>query len=257
MDDDAGRILRELASDRAPDAWSPSSETYAGLIYQAVGFFERDADHAADCFLYACEQLCNNQFRRLRAFRADGPAKFTTWLRAVVRNLCLDWHRKEFGRQRIFQSIARLPALEQDVYRCVYEDGMRREQTRQTLQARYPALDLEAACARIEQNLTPRQIWLLSVQRPQRRAAPEPALDDLAIPDGAPGPEMLAVQGQQRARLSRALARLPDGDRLLIRLRFDEDLTLQQVAQTLGLPDAQTADRRIREVLARLRQGMG
>jgi DNA-directed RNA polymerase specialized sigma24 family protein len=234
-------------------AWSEFLENYAGLIYQVAGLFERDTDHAADCFLFVCEQLSANQFRRLRAFRADGPAKFTTWLRAVVRNLCLDWHRKEYGRQRIFQSIARLPAAEQDVYRCVYERGMTREEARLTLRTRYPALDLDAACARIEQNLTPRQLWLLSVQRPQRREAPDP-VEDLAIPDGAPGPETLAVRGQQQARLTRALSGLADQERLLIRLRFDEDLTLQQVAGVLGLPDPQTADRRIREVLAKLKK---
>src|SRR5258706_12794353 len=102
MDEDPGRILRGLTSDEAQSAWSEFLQSYAALIYQVVGFFERDTDHAADCFLFVCEHLSNNRYRRLRAFRVDGPAKFTTWLRAVVRNLCLDWHRKEFGRQRIF-----------------------------------------------------------------------------------------------------------------------------------------------------------
>lgn len=256
MKEDPGEILRDLAGERAESAWTEFLETYAGLIYQAVGFFERDNERAADCFLFVCENLSNNRYRRLRAFRADGPAKFTTWLRAVVRNLCLDWHRKEFGRQRIFRSIARLPALDQEVYRCVYERSMTREEARLALESRYPTLDLDAACRRIEQNLTPRQLWLLSVERPRRHTTSSEAIEDLAIADGSPGPEKLAVQGQLHANLARAVDGLPDVDRLLIRLRFEEELTLQQVARAVGLPDPQTADRRIREVLEQLRRRM-
>jgi len=52
------------------------------------------------------------------------------------------------------------------------------------------------------------------------------------------------------------LSRLSTRDRLLIRLRFERDLTLEEIARLLQLDNAQSADRRIREVVARLRQGM-
>jgi hypothetical protein len=39
-----------------------------------------------------------------------------------------------------------------------------------------------------------------------------------------------------------------------VRLRFERDLTLAQVARLTGLKDAQTADRRLREVLEDLRE---
>jgi CHAT domain-containing protein len=32
----------------------------------------------------------------------------------VCRNLCVDWHRQEFGRHRVFESVSRLPALAQE-----------------------------------------------------------------------------------------------------------------------------------------------
>jgi DNA-directed RNA polymerase specialized sigma subunit len=37
-------------------------------------------------------------------------------------------------------------------------------------------------------------------------------------------------------------------------MRYEQDLTLEQVARVLGLENAQAADRRIREVLQRLRK---
>lgn len=38
-----------------------------------------------------------------------------------------------------------------------------------------------------------------------------------------------------------------------MRLRFEEELTLEQIAKLLDLGNAQRADRQIKEVLARLR----
>ena len=52
----------------------------------------------------------------------------------------------------------------------------------------------------------------------------------------------------------RTPGRIPEAEPLLVRLRFDQELTLQQIAELAGLKDAQTADRRIREVLEKLRQ---
>ena len=42
--------------------------------------------------------------------------------------------------------------------------------------------------------------------------------------------------------------------RLLVKLRFEDGLTLDQIAGLLGLGNAQRADRQIKEVLARLRR---
>jgi hypothetical protein len=50
---------------------------------------------------------------------------------------------------------------------------------------------------------------------------------------------------------------LTDSDRLLVRLRYQEGLTLQQVARLVGLKDAQTADRRLRDIIDHLRQALG
>lgn len=257
-------ILSGLRSRLAQDAWAAFLESYSALILQVVHSFERDPDHVSDCFLFVCEQLSRKRFRRLRSFRPQGRARFSTWLRAVVRNLCLDWHRKEFGRHRVLQSVARLPALEQDLFRGLYQQGLSLDEAFAQLRTSYPTLtknQLDEAEKRIRDRLSPRQLWLLSRRLP--RVVPlENGPDQIEpsqhqdIPDLGPNPETLADFGERQAALSAALSRLSAQDRLLLRLRFEQELTLQEVARIARLGDAQKADRRLREILERLRKEM-
>jgi hypothetical protein len=56
--------------------------------------------------------------------------------------------------------------------------------------------------------------------------------------------------------LRSVIAGLDPDDRLMLALRFEEGLTLAAVARIAGLRDAQQADRRVRQVLARLRTAL-
>lgn len=258
----AQKLLEQLGSREAQAAWAEFLETYSPVLLQIVKLFEREPDHAADCFLFVSEQLSQNQFRRLRHFKPDGPARFVTWLRVVVRNLCLDWRRKEFGRQRVFDCITRLSGFDQDVYSKVYEQGLSQEEALFSLGTKYPRLTVDEvgrSVGRIQRALTPRQLWLLSTRRPMVESLESEPADDQGslerqIPDSRPDPETLSVAREDQAVLERALDGLSNPERLLIKLRFEQDLTLREVAGLLGLKDAQTADRRIREVLERLRK---
>ena len=259
------RILRGLGSNESPQAWTEFLDVYSPVILQVVRLFESDTDHVADCFLFVCEQLNEQGFKRLRRFQVVGPATFVTWLRAVVRRLCLDWRRKEFGRTRIFESVARLNALDRELFRCVYQQGLSRDDALQMLAPRFPSLsghELASSLERIRGALTPRHLWLLSTCRPRfeplvnaEMGADSPLLG--IIPDPGPDPEALAAQQQEYSALAAALGTLPDSERLLVRLRFEHDLTLEQVARVAGLPDAQTADRRLRKILEALRTRLG
>src|SRR4051812_39215447 len=101
-------ILRELGSQNPQEAWDEFLREYAAHILQVVRQFEKNSDQASDCFQFVCERLVDHKFRRLRKFKIDGGAKFLTWLRIVVRNLCVDWQRKQSGRTRLFASVSRL-----------------------------------------------------------------------------------------------------------------------------------------------------
>jgi len=88
-------LLEALASADPQEAWNEFLSQYSALIYQVVRHFETDIDRGSDCFQFVCEHLIKDSARRLRKFKGEGTATFTTWLRAVVRNLCIDWHRKD------------------------------------------------------------------------------------------------------------------------------------------------------------------
>ncbi|MDX6290858.1 MAG: hypothetical protein QOH42_2657, partial [Blastocatellia bacterium] len=79
------RILEQLRAGEPQEAWTQFLQQYSALVFQVVRHFEHNNDHAADCFQFVCERLSEKSFRRLHQFKVDGPAKFSTWLRAVVR----------------------------------------------------------------------------------------------------------------------------------------------------------------------------
>jgi RNA polymerase sigma factor (sigma-70 family) len=230
---DGAGFLEQLRTREPQTAWSQFLESYSALILQVVHFLEPDDDQATDCFLYVCQQLAHDRFRRLRRFNLRGPASYPTWLRAVVRNLCLDWYRREHGRPRSFQAIVRLPALDQAVFHCAYEQGMSSEQAHQSLVNDFPGLrmaQIEESLARIQSALTRRHHWLLSLRHraDESRSGDPPSNGQAAgteIASPNPGPEALAALHEQQAALSRTLANLPKLDRLLIRLRFEQELT--------------------------------
>ena len=103
--------------------------------------------------------------------------------------------------------------------------------------------------------------WLFTVARNLaldhlRRIRPE-SLDDVAEP-AAPGggdadPLARTVARQQGARIADAVAGLAPLDREVLSLRFEEDLALPQLAETLGVP-VPTAKARLYRALARLRE---
>jgi len=257
-----GDFLARLSSDQAESAWNEFLRRYSSLILHVARQYESDEERTSDCFLYACGQLSDNAFRRLRSFRPDGPAQFRTWLASVVSNLCIDWRRKLHGRYRPTATIARLPDLEQLVYRFIYTRGMTREHCLRVLQPRYPGLtdlQLSEINARLFSLLTSRQRWQLSARSHgpiSLDEASHPDEDDAPIQpeDPGPGPEALAQTDQERSMLEAALERLEPRQRLLLRLRFQQDLTLEEIALLTRIPDPFRANREIQAALAALAQ---
>jgi RNA polymerase sigma factor (sigma-70 family) len=231
------------------------------VLLQVARLVEREEDEAADAFVFVCERLAANQFARLRRFDPAGPANPLTWLRVVARNLCLDHQRSIRGRFRVFESIARLPVVDQLVFRRRYRDRLTLAETFAVLGPEMPGLTLEAVVAadqRVGATLSSRQIWSLSVARPSvesltavdeadARAPFEPASTD-------PNPEALFASAEHRERLRSAIGALSHDDRLIVRLRLEQDLTLAEVARVCGLRDAQHADRRLRAIYQALRR---
>ena len=251
-------ILHDLHTDDVGKAWRTFLEHYAAIVLQVARLVTPDRDAAADAFLFACEKLRADNCARLRRFDPEGAASFTTWLRAVTRNLCVDWHRSRHGRLRPFAFLDALPLLSRETFRLVYQQHLSIDEAVVAIQPRIPGLqraDVEAARDDLWRRLTPQQRHQL--QSPRDRFTSMTSIDDVPDPaDEGPGPEALAAFRELREELRRELVKLTPRDRLVLRLRFEQELTLSGIARLTGAGSPQAVDRWIRDVLQRLRQNL-
>lgn len=264
-DDAVTDLIRRLSCTVADSAWKEFLARYSPLLLHVIRGHEHDEEQANELFAYVCGGLSDEQFRRLRSFRPDGPASFRTWLAAVVANLCVDWRRRQSGRLRPIGAVSGLPELDRQVYQCLFARGMSRRQCLEALAPRFPDLTETAVAeisARIFGLLTPQQRWQLSTRSEWLRwsARGPTAEDDEPEPEEAspePGPDDLVAEIQQRQRLQDALARLAPEQRLLLRLRYEQELTLAEVARLTRQPDVFRANRKIQAALDALAALMG
>ena len=254
-----GHLLDQLSSGQADLAWTQFLERFSPLILQVARRFDDRASRASDSYLFVCEKLNDNGFRRLLSYRRDGPARFKTWLTTVVANLCIDWQRRQQGRFRPPGAIAGLPLLEQEIFRLIYSRGMARDRCLNALQPRFPDLTMQAVAeinARLFSLLNSRQRWQLGAGARGSVSLDEMLSSDsgdtFQLEDQAPGPQQIAERDQTRALLDAALSRLEPRQRLLLRLRYQQDLTLDEVARLVQLPDPFRANREIQAALAAL-----
>jgi RNA polymerase sigma factor (sigma-70 family) len=188
-------------------AWEGLIAGHSRLLLGVARSFGGGHDPAMERYSYILEKLREGEFRRLRAFQADGRARFSTWLTVAARRLCLDHHRTRYGRSR-------------------------------------PDRDPEAAAP-------------LRVIR--RRLADSLAADldtDLLPDTGATSADRAAVYAERDASLRAAVAALPASDRLLLTLRFEDDLSAARISGVLGFPTPFHVYRRLTLVLGRLRAAL-
>lgn len=257
-------ILQALRSRDAGDAWVEFLESYGPVLYQAARAYAANQDAATDCYVYICEQLAENRFRRLLKFNSNGQATFTTWLRVVARNLCFDWHRKQSGRQRPFKSLQDLSPLELEIYNWRFVRGASTNEMLERIVSMFPAVrpdELSAVEERLQSYLSSRQQWLLSRRR-QPEANTALAIDTeedgaaLEVADPRPDQESQLATKQQLEQLRKGLTSLPADERLLIQLRFEQELTIDEVARLCGLGDGQRVLRKLAIILKKLRSMM-
>lgn len=256
-------IIELLAAlcQRQPDAaWKSFLNHFAPQIMHIVRQREYNPQQFEDCFLFVCECLSDDGFRRLQQFDPGRGVSFRSWLNAVAANLCVEWHRREFGRARIPPPITRLSALDQAVFKYRYQQDLDLQTCLHMLQETDPQLTrrtLAESLARVQSALSVRQRWTLA--RLQGRS-PSPGKEPPATkeqPDPHPGPEQLMGQEQRQSRLRRAMSQLQAEERLLLRLRFEQDLSFADVARIAGLTNLHLARRRIDAALKQLEALLG
>lgn len=102
-----------------------------------------------------------------------------------------------------------------------------------------------------------RKEWLATIVRNEafrqhERTRPDPVAE-IETQEGAEDERIASTV--ERADLHAALEHLDEGDRQLLRLRYNEDLTQQAIARRLGLPDG-TVKVRLHRLRLKLRLAM-
>jgi len=180
-------------------AWEQLITRHSRLVLHVARSLGGTHDTVMDRYAYILEHLREDDCRRLRAFRAEGTARFSTWLAVVARRLCYDHHREAFGRQR------GEPDIEDHQRRALGDFG--RLEGEQSLAALPAAVNLE----------------------------------------------MEFETAEQLAALAAAVERLDAPDRLILRLRFTDDLSALEISRITGAPTPFHVYRRINRIVATLR----
>lgn len=251
------KLLRMLGTPAAGTAWQEFLARHTPLMLSVIRQYQHQEQRIHDCYIYVCEKLADDRFRRLRSWRRQGQTRFSTWLRAVVSNLCVDWHRQDFGRHRPFRSLSELSDLELRVYHLRFEQNASLSDCLEAIAIEYPEvseMELAGMIRQLSRTLTSRQRWLLSTRKRVAVSVDERDIRrEASMVEGqADETERHVVSSEERQRLEQAIRQLPTIQRLVLRLRFQQELTLKETAWAAGLEDEFKARYLVSKALKRL-----
>lgn len=191
-------------------------------------------------------KLIEDDYAVIRKFA--GRSSFRTYLTVVVQRVLLDQRVRERGKWRPSAEARRLGTCAVALERLLHRDG----------------LSFEEACAVFARTSprTPRALLETLIGRlPVRRLRPlawgEPkesdlTLDGSAVERGALQRDRERIAAEAARWLEEAISGLPAEDRLLLRLRFQEERSVVSVARSVG-ETRRHVHRRIRRLLDGLR----
>ena len=87
------RLLRGDAG-----AWQAFLAEYSSLLMHVARSTSSGHDTAMDAFAFLLDQLRDQDYRRLRIYAGKEGTRFSTWLLVVAQRLCVDFHRRRYGR---------------------------------------------------------------------------------------------------------------------------------------------------------------
>jgi RNA polymerase sigma factor (sigma-70 family) len=253
--------LRTLLIQDPDRGWRAFIDQYTPAM---LAFIERagihDKDEAMELYVLVCERLADDDCARIRRFDPSKGA-IASWLLVMVRNVMVDWVRSRAGRRRLFKSIQALPRLEQRVFELFYwENAMPGEMVDRLAGEEFGSPSLAAvleSLERVQQALTERQRGELLAMTSRGAAAVSldaPTDDETQAID--PADPAADVEGHAEAReaddlIGRALAGLAPEEAAIVRLKYEEGLSLKQIKSALHLETL--TEQRVREILARLK----
>ena len=198
-----------VASTEPPDVsvdwWSAFLKEYSRALLHVARVQSSGYDDMMDRYEYILDQLRANNYQRLQQYDSDSKTQLVTWLYVVAKRLCVDYHRRRYGRDRT-ESESAATSAERQARRCLVD---------------------------------------LLVDELIPQAMPD---------DSAVDPETQLCTRETHEALETAVASLTAQDQLLITLRFVDGRSVREIARTLHYRTPFQVYRRLKALLASLRQ---
>lgn len=220
------------------------AERVCASLCRRHGLLGDDADDFAG---WARMRLVEDDYAVVRKFRGDSA--FPTYLTVVLSMLFRDYRVALWGRWRPSAAARRLGEVAVRLETLVHREGYRLEQAGERLRSAGETDLSDRALAGLLSSLPPRQPL-----RPV--AAGEAALERLSSREGADG-AVLADEAERERRaateaLLRAVDSLPPEERVIVRMRVWEELSVADIARALSVPQ-KPLYRRLERIFSRLR----
>lgn len=234
-------------------AWGLFCDKYSNLVFTTLRRTGFDYDEAMERFVYVFEKLCEQDYRRLRSITyAGNEGDLAPWLRQVVKRLCVNWAWAENGRKRLFGFVADMPERQQRIFELHFWHGQTPLEIYETLRLEHdvsvePA-DVFGTLETIFNRLSQKKLWRLfsGLNRTQRTLSLDYEDDEtlFVMEPMASGdnPEQVLEKKETGEVLTRALENLSAREKLVIQFRYDEAMTLGEIARVLRLDEREAVN---------------
>jgi RNA polymerase sigma factor (sigma-70 family) len=238
--------LLALFEENSIQAWHIFCEKHSDFIYSVLRRMGFDYDGAMERFVYVCEKLCEEDFRRLKSVKYTGDeGDLTPWLRQVIKNLCVNWAWSENGRKRLLGFVTEMSEREQRVFQLNFWQGKTPFEIYELLRLEHdrPADigDVFDALEKINKHLSQKKIWRLisGLSKTRKKLSLDKTNDKTGlklepVDLNNDNPEESLQKKESLETVKKAFESLPVREKLVIQFRYDDALTFTEIAEMLG-----------------------
>jgi RNA polymerase sigma factor for flagellar operon FliA len=236
----------------SPNPYLIHRDTLEGAIASVCRRFHLSGPDAEDFASEFRLRLVEEDYATLREF--EGRSSLRTYLHVVVMRAFQDWRNARWGKWRVSAEAKRLGPLAERLEILIVRDRHTLGEAAEILRTNFGLSVSEATLDSLAARFPSRH---------GRQHVADAALEETPaanpLPDRSLEQDAAAIAARSAGdALARALARMPAEDQLILRMRFQDCLTVAQVARALHLeqkPLYRRIDRLLRQLREDLEQG--
>lgn len=199
------------------------------LIERAIAFacgrYGFSPDDLADFSSVVMLRLIDNDYAVVRAY--EGRSSFTTFIGIVVQRMLLDYRIHQWGKWHASAEAKRIGALAVELEQLLHRDGRTLDDALQVLAPKHAGVtrqSLQSIADRLPERAPKKRLVSLENALPVAATKVE---DDSFPADRKRTAERVSML------MNQAIDKLPADDRLILQMRFQEGMTVAQIARAL------------------------